>query len=364
MNHSKGHTTLKIIEYHKQGYDTREIADKTNTCYANVFNALKRNGLISNPSKTKLTSEERESMVKEYLNGTRCIDLEKKYGICRAAVLNTFHRRNISVRKDTIQMSDKTKNMIELYKGGLSSKEIAEKLGVRRGTVQVLVNSNGFKGNVTFYRKSKSLNDDYFECIDTEKKAYHLGLLFADGHINKYENKNTIFISLKKQDSYLIEDFKREIEADNPINERLFPKNPTWETQRYFTVSSRKMKQDLIKYGCTPQKSLTAIFPKIDPEFIWHFIRGYFDGDGCIRAYRRSDCRILMKSIIICVSEYFGTSLKDLLSKEFKIVSYLRKQGNIHMLTINRQEHIVKFRDLLYNNSSISMERKKHKFYL
>lgn len=364
MNHSKGHTTLKIIEYHKQGCDTREIANKTNTGYANVFNALKRNGLKSNQSKTKLTSEQRESMIKEYLNGARCLDLEKKYGICRSAILSTFYRRGIKVRKDTIQMTDTTKNMIELHKGGLSCDQISKKMNIKRGNVQAALNSRGLKGNRSFYRRSRHLNDNYFECINSEKRAYYLGLLFADGHVNKYENKNTIFISLKKQDSYLVEDFKKEIEADNQINERVFPKNPTWETQRYFTVSSKKMKEDLIRYGCTPQKSLTAIFPKIDPEFIWHFIRGYFDGDGCIMAYHRSDRRGLMKSIIICVSEYFGSALKDLLMEQFQIVSYVRKQGNIYNLTINRQDHIIKFRDLMYNNSSIWMERKRNKFYL
>lgn len=42
------------------------------------------------------------------------------------------------------------------------------------------------------------------------------------------------------------------------------------------------MCNDLISHGCVPNKSLILKPPKIDNELINHFIRGYFDGDGCV----------------------------------------------------------------------------------
>ena len=43
------------------------------------------------------------------------------------------------------------------------------------------------------------------------------------------------------------------------------------------------MVNDLINLGCIPNKSLTLTFPDfINDELLPHFIRGYFDGDGCI----------------------------------------------------------------------------------
>lgn len=42
------------------------------------------------------------------------------------------------------------------------------------------------------------------------------------------------------------------------------------------------MKQDLLKYGVIPNKSKYTYFPNIPEEFHSHFIRGVFDGDGCI----------------------------------------------------------------------------------
>lgn len=42
----------------------------------------------------------------------------------------------------------------------------------------------------------------------------------------------------------------------------------------------------LINYGCTTRKSLTLKFPNINifknKSYIYDFIRGYVDGDGCL----------------------------------------------------------------------------------
>lgn len=52
-----------------------------------------------------------------------------------------------------------------------------------------------------------------------------------------------------------------------------------------FGVSNNEFKNDLIKLGCCPQKSLILKFPtaeQVPENFIIPFIRGYFDGDGCL----------------------------------------------------------------------------------
>jgi hypothetical protein len=48
-------------------------------------------------------------------------------------------------------------------------------------------------------------------------------------------------------------------------------------------IVSNKMSKDLSNLGAIPNKSLILEFPKnIPDELMCHFIRGYFDGDGCI----------------------------------------------------------------------------------
>lgn len=54
-------------------------------------------------------------------------------------------------------------------------------------------------------------------------------------------------------------------------------------------VANKHLWTILNSYGCTPKKSLTLQFPEEnifkDKSLIRHFIRGYFDGDGCLTRY-------------------------------------------------------------------------------
>ena len=51
---------------------------------------------------------------------------------------------------------------------------------------------------VAWRKVNKNLKDDFFEVIDTEEKAYLLGLMTTDGYVKVYSNRNsnTIGISL------------------------------------------------------------------------------------------------------------------------------------------------------------------------
>src|SRR5271155_4421936 len=53
-------------------------------------------------------------------------------------------------------------------------------------------------------KRKYPVNDNFFEDIDTEEKAYYLGLLFADG-CNHSGRVNKIELSLAKQDVYILE---------------------------------------------------------------------------------------------------------------------------------------------------------------
>ncbi|NIO20686.1 MAG: hypothetical protein GTN76_08095, partial [Candidatus Aenigmarchaeota archaeon] len=47
-------------------------------------------------------------------------------------------------------------------------------------------------------------------------------------------------------------------------------------------IYNEKIYDDLIGLGLTPRKSLTMKFPEVPPEYMRHFIRGCWDGDGSV----------------------------------------------------------------------------------
>lgn len=132
--------------------------------------------------------------------------------------------------------------------------------------------------------KRKDYNENYFEKIDTQEKAYFLGFIFADGCVIfdpiRYRYKLTVKIHSK--DKHILNSLISSIDGEMMV----------WENETKFsqvTLSGKKIVSDLIKLGATPNKTFDLQYPIIDENLEKHFLRGYFDGDGCIRV--RTDRR-------------------------------------------------------------------------
>jgi hypothetical protein len=133
-------------------------------------------------------------------------------------------------------------------------------------------------------RPGYTFNESYFNTVDTEEKAYFLGLLASDGYVS---DKGTIAIGLSgKRDRVILERFKRAVGFEGPITS----KQPSYPgSQRHYTVSlnSKQMAADLARHGIIPRKSLVYEFNDQLPEhLIRHYVRGVFDGDGSV-SYRK-----------------------------------------------------------------------------
>jgi intein/homing endonuclease len=88
-----------------------------------------------------------------------------------------------------------------------------------------------------------------------------------------------------------------------------------------FNLSNKHFHETLISNGCTPQKSLTLKFPDIkmfsNYNLVVPFIRGYFDGDGCItHVYSGSKHKnkFVISASIVGTFDFLG-QIKNILSK-------------------------------------------------
>jgi hypothetical protein len=170
-------------------------------------------------------------------------------------------------------------NIINLYSSGLSFAKVAKLTTYSSGFIKDTLKRANIKTRSLDLAKREfhPLDEDFFEVIDTEAKAYFLGLLFADGNISSSSNR--ISIKLQRKDRAILELFSQIIFGFIKIDDR---EDRGFENST-FAVSSKKMKQDLINLGCTINKSLTLQFPiQISDILLHHFMRGYFDGDGCL----------------------------------------------------------------------------------
>jgi hypothetical protein len=175
--------------------------------------------------------------------------------------------------------------LIDLYKNGTSTAELCLKYGWklsnRRGPLDILKAHNVLirKDNETHaYRYT--INENFFEIINSKEKAYFLGLLYSDGSVNK--DKNTVSIGLAEKDIAILELFNKSINSNKPLRKNILS-NIKHQNSVILVLENKKIKEQLIKLGCVPNKSILNIsLPNIPEEFLPHFIRGVFDGDGCI----------------------------------------------------------------------------------
>jgi len=202
-------------------------------------------------------------------------------------------------------------------------------------------------------KRQYQLNEDFFENITAPNQAYMLGLMYGDGCVSKMRNSYQIILEMT--DRQIVEDFGSLL-TDRPIRV-IAPAKESHKPKYRLAICSTKMANDLISHGCIPQKSKKVSFPDIPKHLICHFIRGVFDADGCVRW--RTDNNPLLRVNITTASECFARGLAENLPCR----SSVRWGSKAWYVTINAQEDCVMFRDYLYSNAGMCLDRKRRLFY-
>lgn len=115
------------------------------------------------------------------------------------------------------------------------------------------------------------VKQDFFDKWSAEM-AWVLGLIASDGCVREKENRWT----LTSKDLECLEKVACLIDYTGTIRKK--SNRPAYDLR----ISSLHMVKSLIGLGMTPAKSLTLRYPDMPEEYERHFIRGVFDGDGCI----------------------------------------------------------------------------------
>jgi hypothetical protein len=122
-------------------------------------------------------------------------------------------------------------------------------------------------------------------------------------------------------------------------------------------VQSKIMKADLIHlHGIKPNKSNTVEFPNVPDEYMSHFIRGYFDGDGHIYRSKYYVC-------FVGVSKLFMYKLTSILI-ERAIDSRMVKIDSHYRVYLTGKDSVRRFGKWIYLNKEIYLRRKYLKFDL
>lgn len=241
------------------------------------------------------------------------------------------------------------------YQQGLSTPAIARKFHVRHKRVLGVLRRYNVKiRTISESTRKYHCNEKFFESINSEKTAYFLGLLFADGCI--IQKLNRVIINLKHTDKDILIKFKDALEASHPLT---YSAKKGYEPAARLAISSQKMVTDLNGHGCHERKSATIRWPKISEDFVWHFLRGFIDGDGCIYKSPKGICVLTITSNLLFLSETQAFLLQN------GIVSHIHtlttKGAKSKLFGALRVTGIANVKELLqktYCNASVFLARK------
>ena len=261
--------------------------------------------------KKSLTDLEKLKLVKEYQSGASVKYLMDKYLRSRNAIKNLLKRRGIEIRKD---------NLIS--------------------------------------NKKYTLNENYFDNIDSEDKAYFLGFLYADG--NNFTKRNCISMSLSEKDIEIVNLFNEYLKSDRPLSRQIKKGKLSYGV----VVNSIHMSKTLSDLGCVNNKTFKIKFPDwLDNSLIKHFVRGYFDGDGSISITTKTR----QARIGIVGTDVFCRKIKEIINDETEIMPQIRKakkesKNNTVELYFGGNYQVIEFMNWMYKDSNIFLKRKWDKF--
>ena len=161
--------------------------------------------------------------------------------------------------------------IISDYNNGYGTNYIADKYNLHRSTIQRCLQRN----NVELRRVSpySHYNVHFFDTY-TPESCYWAGFIAADGYIR--DDRDATTIHLCNDDINHLYKIKELTSYEGNIS------NSKRECSIMF--SGKWFGKKLYETFClTPRKTHKVIISeKIPPDMLRHYVRGYFDGDGCI----------------------------------------------------------------------------------
>lgn len=181
------------------------------------------------------------------------------------------------------------------WEEGLSLADIGEQYGVTRAATMLALEKHGIprrdksaarllalkRGKFIGHRYHQ-FNREFFDSQSPEM-AYMLGMVLADGHVNK----NGLFFGFGNKSFDIACNICELMESDQKpkwANNNGFP---SWQLSYCSQGMTLRLKALGVPWG---KKAKTIRVPLVPPELLRHFIRGFWDGDGSIGGKRLMFC--------------------------------------------------------------------------
>lgn len=181
--------------------------------------------------------------------------------------------------------------------------------------------------------------------------AYVLGFFAADGSMLK-NSRGACFIEFSVTDREVLDLIRTSSGSSHTISTRP-QRNEKWKEQYRLQIGSKSWFQALVNLGFTQSKSKSLRLPSVPRKYFPAFVRGYFDGDGCVHfkeywSKERQKNIWVFSTIFTSGSRLFLEDLHIALRRYGVIGGAIAKKERGFALVLSRKDSLALYR-LMYH---------------
>lgn len=355
-----------IAEYLNSNITVKDLAEKYNLSASALRGQIRKRGIkrMHNQGKEiEYARSIKDKLIKDYIPGETSIkSLAEKYNVnCYSTVSKVLGENGIKIIKPKLVPRNTIIEAAKYYSDNqISIINCAKKFKIGKNTLYNYLKENNSIKNDKNYQKDITYDKNFFDSIDSEEKAYWLGFIMADGYtkLDKNNNPAQTTIEISKKDINLLDAFKKSIKSNYIIRER----SRTTVTGKIsevcsITISSHHLTKQLVSYGVVPNKTYIGFINEEifgdNEELIFHYLRGYSDGDGTIN---KNKGNYVFKLVIR--SKSILNTITNWIKKYCNIDPKITIWENTYRLNIQNKKDYFIFLEKLYKNANIYLDRK------
>jgi len=291
-----------------------------------------------------------------YCRGVSAREIAKIADTDHKTILKRLRSHNTEILTESQRREMRIKGIEEavrmLYElGEMHIADIAKLFSTSRSNIKEILLEQSIELRTHKGQVTHAVNETFFDIIDTEAKAYWLGFIYADGHV---DDKCLQFGQLKEDRNHL-EMLQESLGSDY----KLISYSPNSIS---LCISRVYMARSLRRLGLKSRKSADLPWPPISQELECHFIRGFMDGDGNIH-YSPKSKQLSFSLYSNC--EPFLEKIQQILIRECQaghIKIYKRPDREIgSVLRYGGRRQVKRILDYLYKDATIWLPRKRDK---
>lgn len=203
------------------------------------------------------------------------------------------------------------------------------------------------------YDRKYHFNEQAFDKIDSQDKAYWLGFLLGDGHISHY----SLIVELSIKDKGHLQKLIKFMNGNNVIQE-------TRKNCCVVKFNSVLLVKSLNKYMCSRKTYADVLTPKLNKKYLPHFYRGLLDSDGWIAEHKnkrsgRSQYEFGFSSYNVGIlKEIQAWLIANGCTSKGYIITRKRENQQVSQFIIGGANNFSKIYHLFYDNSNYYLDRK------